>query len=464
MGEKSLSAKPVLAIKWVVSIGCPVLLFLLMPTTQQITVQMKAFMAVTLWAILAWALDVIQVYITGILLNLFYILFGIATPDVVFSPWLGSTIWLILGGLIIAVVFDESGLMKRMAYFCIQKTGGSYRGIIIGLMASGILAALLVPNITGRVTIYCAIAYGICRAMNLKPGSKSGMGIMFAGFNAAIGPRWMWMSGDDNIMIVAQHLKNAGIEVTWMQHLIGNFIPAALWVVASTIFLFLLFPQDVTFESKDHLEKELQKLGKMKQKEKKMLIIIAAVLVAMVFSKIDAGWLFMLGAAACFLPGINISPIEDLQKTNFPIIIFTAACMAIGSVSDAVGFSSYIGEVTLPLLGGANNFVMILVAFGFGVVFNLFMTPMAATAALVPTIISIAQDLGLSAVKATYGFVWGVQQLFFPYEWVLFLILFSYGMFDNKQTIKWGFLRFLLATVFLCAIYIPFWTLVGFGS
>ena len=63
--------------------------------------------------------------------SLFYILFGIAGADVVFSPWTGSIIWLILGGLIIAVVFDKSGLMKRMAYFCIRKTGGSYKEMCI---------------------------------------------------------------------------------------------------------------------------------------------------------------------------------------------------------------------------------------------------------------------------------------------------------------------------------------------
>ena len=52
--------------------------------------------------------------------------------------------------------------------------------------------------------------------------------------SAGIGPRWVWMSGDDNIMIIAQHLKNAGIEVTWMQHLISNALPALLWLVVST--------------------------------------------------------------------------------------------------------------------------------------------------------------------------------------------------------------------------------------
>ena len=81
---------------------------------------------------------------------------------------------------------------------------------------------------------------------------------------------------------------------------------------------------------------------------------------------------------------------------------------------------------------------------------------------MVPSIIEIAGKLGLSAVGASYGFVWGVQQLFFPYEWVLFLILFSYGMFDNKTTLKWGSIRFVLATVFLCIIIIPFWMLTGF--
>ncbi|WP_343250257.1 SLC13 family permease [Diplocloster hominis] len=449
-------------LKWVISLGVPLLIFLLVPTTEVVTLQMKGFMAITLWAILVWVMDLIQVYIAGILLNLFYILFGIAGADVVFSPWTGSIIWLILGGLIIAVVFDKSGLMKRMAYFCIRKTGGSYKGIVIGMAVAGIIAALLVPNITGRVTIFCAISFGICKAMDLKPGTKTGIGIMFAGFNAGIGPRWVWMSGDDNIMIIAQHLKNAGIEVTWMQHLISNALPALLWLVVSTGLILILFKQDVQFSSKDHLEKEAKSLGTMQLREKKMLVIIALVLLGMLFTKIDPGWLFMLGAAACFLPGIHISPIEDLQATNFPIIIFTASCMAIGSVSNAVGFSSMIGDMTLPLLGGANNFGMILVAYAFGVIFNMFMTPMAATAALVPSIIEIAGKLGLSAVGASYGFVWGVQQLFFPYEWVLFLILFSYGMFDNKTTLKWGSIRFVLATVFLCIIIIPFWMLTGF--
>lgn len=448
--------------EWCVALGVPLLVMLLVPTTDVMTIKIKGFMAVTLWAILTWVMDLIQVYIAGILLNLFYILFGIAGPEVVFSPWTGSIIWLILGGLIIAVVFDKSGLMKRMAYFFIRKSGGSYKGIVFGFAVAGIFAALLVPNITGRVTVFCAIAYGICKAMNLKPGTKTGIGIMFAGFNAALGPRWIWMSGDDNIMIIAQHLKNAGITVSWGQHLISNGIPALLWLLVSTCLILFLFKQDVQFSSKEHIAEETRKLGKMKLREKKMLAIIAIVLVAMLTTKIEPGWLFMLGAAACFLPGINISPIQDLQETNFPIIIFTASCMAIGSVANAVGFSAAVGGIATSMLGGANNNVMILVAYGMGVVFNLFMTPMAATAALVPSIIQISGKLGISAVGASYGFVWGVQQLFFAYEWVLFLILFSYGMFDSKTTLKWGALRFVTATVFLCVIIIPFWHLTGF--
>ncbi len=76
------------------------------------------------------------------------------------------------------------------------------------------------------------------------------------------------------------------------------------------------------------------------------------------------------------------------------------------------------------------------------------MTPLVGMAAFSPLFIDIAAKLGLSVIGTTFSFVWGVEQLFFPYEWALFLILFSYDVFDMKKAMKFCTVRTILSIIF----------------
>ena len=112
------------------------------------------------------------------------------------------------------------------------------------------------------------------------------------------------------------------------------------------------------------------------------------------------------------------------------MVFFVAATMAIGSMSNAVGVAGLVSELMMPILQNVGNFGLILFAWLTGVITDMMMTPLAGMAAFSPLFIDIAAKLGLSVVGTTFSFVWGVEQLFFPYEWALFLILFSYDVFD----------------------------------
>ena len=62
----------------------------------------------------------------AITLPLFWIFFGVAPADTVFAPWTQYIPWYVLGGVVMAVVLEDTGLLKRIAFFCIEKVGCTY--------------------------------------------------------------------------------------------------------------------------------------------------------------------------------------------------------------------------------------------------------------------------------------------------------------------------------------------------
>ena len=449
-------------IKWGIAIGVPCILYFAIPQTEAVSLEMRKFFVCTAWAILTWAMNLLPVYISGLLLTVGAILWGVAPANVVLSPWTGSVVWLSLGGLTLSVIFEKSGLMQRIAYFFIVKSGGSYKGIITGITLSGIVVGLLVPNMTGRVALYCALCFGIYNALKIPKHSNTGAGIMFAGFVATIAPSWLYLSASENLQLVNSYLKETGNSVSWMQYFISNFPVMLLWLIVLLIMVRILFKQDASIDGKEYFKEKQESLGKMSKKEIKFLVILILLVIAMVFSGIDAGWLFILAVIACFLPGVDVADIEDMKQVNFPMVFFVAATMAIGSMSNAVGVAGLVSELMMPILQNVGNFGLILFAWLTGVITDMMMTPLAGMAAFSPLFIDIAAKLGLSVVGTTFSFVWGVEQLFFPYEWALFLILFSYDVFDMKKAMKFCTVRTILSIIFLAFLIYPYWIMTGF--
>ncbi len=147
-----MSTKNSTLLKWLIVIGVPTIVFFLIPQNDIITYEIRMYVAITAFTILAWIFTVLPPVITGLVMSLLYIFLRVSGGGTVFSSWTNQIVWLCVGGVIIALAFEKTGLMKRIAYYIIYKTGCSYRGIVIGLIGSGIILAFILPNITARVT------------------------------------------------------------------------------------------------------------------------------------------------------------------------------------------------------------------------------------------------------------------------------------------------------------------------
>ena len=84
------------ALQWIISIGIP-LLILLIPVNETFTAQMRLYLMITLIGILFFAFGNVKQTVVSFALPWAYVLTGVTTADVVFSPWATTTIWMFVG-------------------------------------------------------------------------------------------------------------------------------------------------------------------------------------------------------------------------------------------------------------------------------------------------------------------------------------------------------------------------------
>ena len=97
----------------VICIGAAVIFFL--PPPQGSAANTMHAAALLVLTIGLWALAAVPEYVTALLFFLLAVVLAIAPPQVVFSAFTSATMWLVLGGLVIAEAVTTTGLGRRFA-------------------------------------------------------------------------------------------------------------------------------------------------------------------------------------------------------------------------------------------------------------------------------------------------------------------------------------------------------------
>ncbi len=447
---------------WIISIALPILL-LFLPTSAQFTSQIKLFFALSLGGILFWAFEIVPNLIVSLILPVLYLIFNLAPADVVFSSWSNYIPWIMLSGMILTNVAEETGLLKRVAYWSILKTGGSYRGIIYGLTLSGVIIALVMTDLTARTILFATLSYGICKALDLENGGKASSGIMLAGLFAALNPGYIFLTSTSQTMIAYQAAEKFGVSGSWTSYLFHNGLITLIWCFISALILDLLFKSERHIKSKEIFQEEKSKLGKISLREKKMIVIFALIIIAILteqYHKVQVGWIFTLAAGAIFLPGIDLGKSQSAKNLNFSIVVFVTATLTIGAVASKVGAGKFIAELLLPIMSGSKLYTLTSV-WVFGVLIKFLMTPLAAVATLSEPIVRFAQSAGINPIPVLYVWNQSLEQVILPYEYALVLLTLSYGYLSLKNLMKAFSLKMLFNIIFILVIAVPFWKLIG---
>jgi di/tricarboxylate transporter len=448
---------------WLISLLLP-LCILLLPETAGLTVTVKRFLAITVWAVTAMATDVLPSALVAMLLPVFYIVANVAKPQAAFAPWTTSVVWITVGGMLIASVLMTSGIAKRIAYLTIIRSGGTFTGALIGLTITGIIINPFVPSIMGKLAIIVPIAMGICQVFKMEPQSRGASAVMMAAFLGVATTRIGFFTGDGGIpMMINIVSKITAVSVSWTQYAYHNlFIAFMVTVLGLVIVIFALKPE-TEVEAKEVIWQKYKEMGPMTLPEKKVALLLTVTIIALLtdsIHKIDPGWIFVILGGVCFLPGVNLMDDAQLGKLNYKMIFFVAGCMSIGIVATASGAGKWLGTILFPYLAGSALYTTI-AAWFFGVALNFLLTPLAAMASFTAPIAEVCIKSGLNPLPTVYSFLFGLDQYILPYEFAGLLFVYSYGYISLKALIKVVAIRMAVSGVAMIVIAYPYWKFIG---
>lgn len=441
------------AIKWVICL-LPLLLFLV-PITETFTGPIRIFLALTLTMILCLCLGQIDMMIVTFAIPFVYYMSGLLPMESALSAYSGGIIWIGAACFILVNTLQRIGLMSRIAYWVIYRTGGTYRGFCFGMLAVGCILNIIAPA-PQVATVMFFLCASICKEFGMKVGRTSA-GIMFAsviGCNTT--QLFLYMATQQGVSLAI-----VGDNISWITYLIQNaiFIP----VVALLCFMItVILPKDEDFNGKNYFKMKLAEMGQVSLQEKitaAIMIIFVIFLLTTTYTGFPIVYGFVTVPIVLFIAGVGKT--EDIVKVNFGVLLMIGGCMCIGSAAAAAGAGTWIAQCMMPLLSGMSKYLFIFFSYIFGVVMNFLMTPMAAMSSLSQPLADIAATLDVSSRVTMFSFCAGLEQWILPYEVGSLVTMFSLGFVTMKDFIKFGLAKMVIVTVCMLLLVIPYWMLLG---
>ena len=295
-----------LTLKWFAVLGLASLFYLLAP--RDVSPQMPLYLGMTSAAVIIWTFDLLPAVSVAAALTFLYLLTNMAPPEVVLGPWTTVLIWTTFGAAIFGEAMEKTGLAKRVALRCMLLTGGTFTGMLIGFAIGGIILGLLLASGFARTVIFCAIAVGIIRALDIDPKSRLSSIIVIACFFAAAAPTMQFLHTSESFIWSFQVLMKAiGGNVDWWEYLNHACFINTIYVALSFLTIYFMRGKVQLPEGgklKLILEERLAEMGPMTVSEKRLLVLaILGILGFMVepWTGVNAVYVLCLVALFCYI-------------------------------------------------------------------------------------------------------------------------------------------------------------------
>jgi len=418
---------------------------------------------VTIFAIAAFAFEIMPLFATAALLMMAYIVTGVSSPDLAFVGWSTPIPWVCMCGMLIGVLMDKTRLSDRIALLAISRIGSTPMRLYLAMIVAGYAVGAIIPDVITVTILFMTIASGMCASMNLDKGSKAGTTLIMAAFFGATVPATNYLPNNVGIVGLLM-VKDMGVPIEWLSFFVENVAYSLLTGTACIFILHMFGSRDLRGHMDKclaHAKQSLADMGPMSRDEKKTLILTTLALAAFATEKLHGipGYYAFCGIVLLgFTPAFGLLQKEDVGKVQFSILFFIVGCMAIGVVAGSLGIPEWMAAKVVPYLENVESLSgSSLLAYLTGILANFALTPVAAATSLSIPMANIATSLGMDIKPLLYSFFYGLDQFLFPYELAPALIMFATGYVRMKYLVAIMLARMAFAAVAVWIVGATYW-------
>lgn len=367
-----------------------------------------------------WATGLVPGYVASTFFFAALLLGGFATPDIAFSGFTSTAMWLIVAGFVIGSAITISGLGARMGSLARPHLSKSYPMLIGGLMVLGMAMGFVMPSSMGRAAVLVPVGMALADAFGFEKGSRGRTGVaVIIAFGTNMPSFAILPSNIPNVVLSGMAERLLGMHFSYADYLLLHY--PVLGIVKSAIIVALVlvfFPARI--ETRDDKPAESQKASARRQ-----FALLAVLLVTLGFwatdqiHGINAAWIGLATSLVLMVPQFGFVPPPAFKSSvDFSMLLFVSGALALGAVVNSTGLGEIVArEVTalLPLTEGRDflNFASLSLL---GAATSIFTTMPGVPAVLTPLAGELSQATGLSQHAVLMTQVIGFSTVIFPYQ------------------------------------------------
>ena len=411
-----------------------------------------------------WATEAIPVAVTALLPLALFPLIGIVSFKEAAIPYANPNIYLFLGGFMLALAIERSGLHKRMALHMIIVAGSSGPKLIAGFMTIAALTSMFVMN-TSTTLMLLPIGLAVCSVVsNTIPGltekeityfdTSLMLGIAYA---ATIGGMSTLVGTAPNIVFSAFMQETYGIEISmidWMT--LGVPLAIVMLYSAWLVLTKYVFPTSfiTSTETKLYLKNMLNEQGPLSKDEIKISIIFGLTAIAWMLRTVldnyqmfsgltDAGIAIISAILLFMIPSTSkkgeLLDWSDSDKLPWGLLILFGGGLSIAAQINSSGLGIWIGE-GLSVLSTVPPVFLILAVAALIIFLTEVTSNVATTSTFLPVFGAVAVGIGVLPVSLTVPVCLAASCAFMlPVATPPNAIVYGSGKFTIATMMKAGF-------------------------
>ena len=444
---------------------------------ENLTENANYVIASALWMVTWWITEAVSISVTALLPLLLFPLFKVMPIADVGSNYGSPIVFLFFGGFVLALALEKVNLHKRIALSIIKRTGTTPNKVILGFMIATGFMSMWISN-TASTVVMLPIAMSVIQLLiNDKDGFTKKdknfavsvmMGIAFA---ANAGGIATVIGTPPNSILIGLLENQYNIEISFVKWMAFG-LPFSIILIAIIYFIMVtwLFPnKGLTFiTTKDFIDIELNKLGKITKKEKHVLIIFGITVFLWIFRtvinsiipklELSDTLISMFGALALFTvpfklkTGDFILQWQDTNKLAWGILILFGGGLALANGMQSSGIidivAKSISESQISIMLMATVLITLM----------LFMTELmsnvALTAVLAPVVAGIAIGLNIPILYLLIPVTIASSCAFMlPMATPPNAIVFASGYIKVSEMARTGIILNIISVVLLIALF-----------
>ena len=375
-----------------------------------------------------WMTQALPLTATALVPFIAFPLFGIMTAGEAAATYYSPILFLVLGGAIIALAIERTGLHRRLALAIASRGGASPGAMLLAFMAATAILSMIVSN-TATTLIMIPIAVAVLRAAGVKELETDGfpgalvMGIAFA---ASIGGLGTLVGSPTNAIAVGIIHRITDVRISFVDWALYG-LPLVAFAIP-LCWLILIKVQKVRSDQFDAAAARVAigTAGEWSTAEKRLVPLIAAVVAAWVAlpfitplfpdDSVTDGTIAILGALLLFVipdgSGRMMLNWDEANRAPWGVIMMFGGGLALAAGIGESGLATWLGGALEPL-GVVHPFIIALAVVALVVLVTEFASNVATASGMIPVVGSLVLATGMdpmllalpAAMAASWGFM-----------------------------------------------------------